>query len=616
MAEPRRMMELTLGAAGVVFGDIGTSPIYTVRECFHDLAPTPGHVLGMLSLVFWALTMVVTVKYVAFVMRADNRGEGGVLALMALARHGGVGGTAIAMLGLAGAALFYGDGMITPAISVLSAIEGLEIAAPALKPWVVPAAVVVLVVLFFLQSHGTARVGRLFGPVMVLWFSAIGALGLRAVVATPQVLAAVDPRHAAALAAADPFGTFLRLGAVVLAITGAEALYADMGHFGRRPIRLAWFGLAMPALLLNYFGQGALILSQGAPATASPFFLLAPGWATWPLVGLATAATVIASQAVISGAFSLTRQAIRLGYSPRFAVLQTSEHEIGQIYVPRVNRWLLVMVVALVFAFGSSSGLASAYGIAVTGTMAVTTLMVLVVAHRVWRWPLAACVLLGLLLVPMDLAFFASNALKIPAGGWFPLAVGGVLLLLMQTWKRGRELVRARQDREAMPMDLFLDRVRRRPPLRVPGLAVFLSASDAAVPTALLHNLKHNKVLHQRIVIVTVRFEQVSWVHDQRRCLVEELSEGFHRVVVRFGFMEDTDVPAQLLAHFAPDHPFDPMETSYFISRESVIPTELPGMALWRESLFVAMVRNSAGAADFFHIPPDRAIELGVQIQI
>jgi KUP system potassium uptake protein len=616
MSQSNRTLGLTLGAAGVVFGDIGTSPIYTVRECFRELDPTPDHVLGVLSLVFWALTMVVTVKYVAFVMRADNRGEGGVLALMALARHGGAGSVAMAFLGLAGAALFYGDGMITPAISVLSAVEGLEVAAPALESWVVPVAVLVLILLFVVQSHGTQRVGRLFGPVMVLWFVTIGALGLRAVLVTPAVLAALDPRHAAALAAHAPFGTFLLLGSVVLAITGAEALYADMGHFGRGPIRLAWFGLAMPALLLNYFGQGALIMAGGTAAATSPFFLLAPGWGTLPLVGLATAATVIASQAVISGAFSLTRQAIRLGYSPRFAVLQTSEHEIGQIYVPRVNRWLLVMVVALVFAFGSSSGLASAYGIAVTGTMAVTTLMVLVVARRVWRWPLPACAALALVLVPMDLAFFASNALKIPSGGWFPLAVGGLLLLLMQTWKRGRELVRARQEREAIPMALFLERLHRHPPLRVPGLAVFMSASETAVPTAMLHNLKHNKVLHQRVAIVTVRDEPVSWVHDDRRCLIAELAPGFHRVILRFGFMEEPNVPAALLRHFSPSHPFDPIDTSYFISRESVIPTDIPGMALWRESLFVAMVRNSAGAADFFRIPPERAIELGVQIQI
>jgi KUP system potassium uptake protein len=615
MASPGRTAGLALGAAGIVFGDIGTSPIYTVRECFRGTAASPAEVFGVLSLVFWALTLVVTVKYVGFVMRADNRGEGGVMALMALARRGGATGPVMAWLGLAGAALFYGDGMITPAISVLSAVEGLEVAAPQLKPWVIPLAAVILMALFLVQSHGTARVGRLFGPVMVLWFVTIAGLGVQAIAARPEVLEAVDPRHAASFAAADPLRTFLLLGSVVLAITGGEALYADMGHFGKRPIRLAWFVLAMPALLLNYFGQGALVLAD-ADAAASPFFMLAPPWATVPLVVLSTAATVIASQAVISGAFSLTRQAIRLGYSPRFAVQQTSEHEIGQIYVPRVNRWLLAMVLALVFAFGSSSGLASAYGIAVTGTMTVTTLMVLVVARNVWRWPLAACVLMGAILLPLDLAFLSANALKIPSGGWVPLVVGAGLLLMMSTWKRGKELVRARQVADSIPLPDFIKRIEARPPTRVPGLAVFMTASGVDVPSALLHNLKHNKVLHQRILVVRVIDETVPRVREENRCRIENLGASFHRVTLRFGFMESIDVPGALDRHYGAVHPFDPFDASYFISRETVIPTELPGMALWREGLFAALVRNASSPTDFFAIPPNRAIELGAQIQI
>jgi KUP system potassium uptake protein len=610
-----RTLHLALGAAGVVFGDIGTSPIYTVRECFAELEPTPGHVLGVLSMLFWALTMVVTVKYVAVVMRADNRGEGGVLALMALATHRGAGTAAMAFMGLAGAALFYGDGMITPAISVLSAVEGLEVAAPRLKVVVIPLAVAILVGLFAFQSHGTHRVGKLFGPVMLVWFAAIAALGAVQVAAHPSVLEAVDPMHAFWFARQDPWRAFVLLGAVVLAVTGGEALYADMGHFGRRPIRLAWFALAMPALLLNYFGQGALLLAD-AGAIESPFFHLAPDWAVLPLVLLSAAATVIASQAVISGTFSLTRQAIRLGYSPRFYISQTSEQEIGQIYVPRVNSWLLVMVVALVLAFESSSALASAYGIAVTGTMLITTLMVLFVARRVWGWGLAATAALGAVLLPVDAAFMASNLLKIPSGGWFPLVIGAAMLLVMQTWKRGKELVRARQDRDSIPLADFINTCMKRPPTRVEGTAVFLTASAVNVPTALLHNLKHNRVLHKRVIIVTVIYETVPWVREEHRCRMEEMGSDFHRVLIRFGFMEPTDLPASLARHYGARHAFDPLAASYFISRETVIPTHLPGMALWREGLFAAMTRNAASAADFLRIPPDRAIELGTQIQI
>ncbi len=619
--EANRRVRLTLAATGVVFGDIGTSPLYTVHECFTGstpVAPTPFHIFGVVSLIFWAIVLVVTMKYVAFVMRADNRGEGGLLALMALAQRGlerhpwltrG-----LMLLGLGGTALFFGDGMITPAISVLSAIEGLEVAAPGLQPFVLPLAVAVLIGLFLLQATGTARVGALFGPVMLLWFVVIAILGGMAIADRPAVLGAALPTHAAAFAAHDPLQAFRVLGSVVLSITGAEALYADMGHFGKGPIRLAWFAMVFPALLLNYFGQGALLLSH-PEALANPFYLLAPSRLLYPMVGLSTVATVIASQAVISGAFSLSKQAMQLGYSPRLFVRQTSEHEIGQVFVPGINNALMVAVVALVLGFQSSTALAAAYGIAVTGTMICTTVMACVVARCVWRWHWSAVVVIGGGFAFVDLLFFSANLLKIPEGGWFPLVAGAIVLLLMTTWKTGKELVARHQLDQSLPLDQFLARLHDKPIRRVPGTAVFLARNPAGVPTALLHNLKHNKVLHERVIILTVRVLGVPRLANEERCHIRQRGEGFYRVAILFGFMEEPDVPAVLTA-CAPKLQFDMMDTSFFISRDTIIPTAMPGMALWREKLFTAMARNAAGATDFFHIPANRVIELGSQVQI
>lgn len=619
--EANRKARLTLAAMGVVFGDIGTSPLYTVRACFAGstpVEPTPFAVFGVLSLIFYAILVIVTLKYVAFVMRADNRGEGGLLALMALAMRGLDQrpwlSRGMMLLGLVGTALFYGDGMITPAISVLSAVEGLEVAAPGLKDFVLPLSIAVLVGLFLLQSHGTARVGTLFGPVTVVWFIVIAVLGGLAIADRPQVLAALSPTHAIAFAAQNPGRAFMVLGGVVLAVTGAEALYADMGHFGKGPIRLAWFGLVFPALTLNYFGQGALLLAH-PEALANPFYLLAPSWALYPLIGLATVATVIASQAVISGAFSLSRQAMQLGYSPRMFVLQTSEYEIGQIFVPRINDALMLAVLGLVIGFGSSTALAAAYGIAVTGTMACTTIMACVVARRLWRWPRPAVALIGGTFLLIDLTFFSSNLLKIPEGGWFPLVAGSIVLVLMTTWKTGKELVARRTQENALPLDQFLARLRDKPMVRVPGTAVYMSRHPGTVPTALLHNLKHNKVLHERVLILTVRTLGVPRLAEEERCHIRDAGQGFYRLAILFGFMEEPDVPA-VLTSCASGLSFDMMEASFFISRETVIPTALPGMALWREKLFAAMQRNAASAPDFFHIPYNRVIELGAQVEI
>jgi KUP system potassium uptake protein len=619
--EANRKARLTLAAMGVVFGDIGTSPLYTLRACFAGstpVEPTPFAVFGVLSLIFYAILVIVTLKYVAFVMRADNRGEGGLLALMAMAMRGLDQrpwlSRGMMLLGLVGTALFYGDGMITPAISVLSAVEGLEVAAPGLKDFVLPLSIAVLVGLFLLQSHGTARVGTLFGPVTAVWFIVIAVLGGLAIADRPQVLGALSPTHAIAFAAQNPGRAFLVLGGVVLAVTGAEALYADMGHFGKGPIRLAWFGLVFPALTLNYFGQGALLLAH-PEALANPFYLLAPSWALYPLIGLATVATVIASQAVISGAFSLSRQAMQLSYCPRLYVLQTSEYEIGQIFVPRINDALMLAVLGLVIGFGSSTALAAAYGIAVTGTMACTTIMACVVARRVWHWPRPAVALIGGTFLLIDLTFFSSNLLKIPEGGWFPLVAGSIVLVLMTTWKTGKELVARRTQENALPLDQFLARLQDKPMVRVPGTAVYMARNPGTVPTALLHNLKHNKVLHERVLILTVRTLGVPRLAEEERCHIRDAGQGFYRLAILFGFMEEPDVPA-VLTGCAPRLSFDMMEASFFISRETVIPTALPGMALWREKLFAAMQRNAASAPDFFHIPYNRVIELGAQVEI
>jgi KUP system potassium uptake protein len=612
---------LMLGAMGVVYGDIGTSPLYTLKEAFtghHSVDVTHDNVLGILSLVFWSIMIIVTVKYVTIIMRADNRGEGGIMALTALvlrATHDPRRRWILMLLGLFGAALFYGDSMITPAISVLSAVEGLEVATPAFKRYVVPVAIAVLIVLFAVQRHGTARVGALFGPVMLLWFSTLGLLGIWNILRYPEVLEAVNPLHAVQFFTFNGWHGYFALGSVVLAVTGAEALYADMGHFGRNPIRYAWLWFVLPALLLNYFGQGAVILLDPA-AVRSPFYLQVPSWGLYPLLVLATAATVIASQAVITGAYSLTRQAIQLGYCPRMAVMQTSEHEIGQIYLPWITWVLLAAIIALVLGFGSSSNLAAAYGIAVTATMAIDSILIFVVMRFLWGWHIALALPVAAFFLLIDIAYFASNAIKIVEGGWFPVLIGVALFVLLATWRRGREILFARMRPGAIPLEPFIQSIAIHPPTRVPGTAVFLTTSQEGVPHALLHNLNHNKVLHERILLLTVVTEEVPRVPDADRVEVEAKEAGFYRMTVRYGFKDEPDIPQALDLAVSQGLQFEPMETSYFLSRETLIPTVSPGMALWREKLFVAMARNSGSATAYFKLPTNRVVELGTQVEI
>ncbi|TWA88305.1 KUP system potassium uptake protein [Azospirillum brasilense] len=618
-----RLAALTLGALGVVYGDIGTSPLYTLRECFspeHGLALTPENILGIMSMVFWALVLVVTVKYVLFVMRADNKGEGGILALLALATNSRPDSTGrlsgLMAMGLFGAALFYGDGMITPAISVLSAVEGLEVAQPALERVVVPVTVGILIALFAIQSRGTEKVGRLFGPIMVAWFATLGLLGLIELVKEPQVLAALDPRHAVRFFASNGWIGFLVLGAVVLAVTGGEALYADMGHFGRRPIKVAWLAVVLPALLLNYLGQCALLLSDPT-AVRSPFYLLVPEWGLYPMVLLSTCAAVIASQAVISGVFSLTRQAVQLGLCPRLDIRHTSQEEGGQIYIPRANWGLLFAVIGLVLWFESSSRLATAYGIAVTGDMVITTILALVVAHRRWNWSLPACLALGALFLSVDLALFLANAVKIPHGGWVPLVIAAVTLGLMSTWRRGRAVLNRRLAEDSLPLDSFIKRHAKSSDIqRVKGTAIFLTSSADTVPIALLHNLKHNQVMHERIVFLTVMVEDVPRVPAKERVVLEGLADGFYRLTVRYGFSQEPNIPKALRLCKAFGLEFDVMTTSFFLGRETLIPRINPQMAQWREKLFVVMSRTAVSATDFFKIPPNRVVELGTQVQL
>ena len=616
------MLGVTVGAIGVVYGDIGTSPLYALKEAFtgaEAVAVNPANVLGVLSLVFWSLIFVVSIKYVALIMRADNKGEGGIMALMALVQRATAGDTRIRWLlmtlGIFGAALFYGDGMITPAISVLSAVEGLEVATPALKPYVIPISLAVLTALFLIQRRGTASVGALFGPVMLLWFAVLALLGAKEIARYPDVLAALSPVPAVAFFQEHRWHGFFVLGAVVLAFTGAEALYADMGHFGRRPIRLAWFGFVLPALLLNYFGQGALMLHD-ATAVQNPFYLLAPEWALYPMVLLSTLATVIASQAVISGAFSVTRAAIQLGYVPRMNIAHTSEREIGQIYIPAMNWGLLIGIVVLVLGFKSSSNLAAAYGIAVTGTMATTTILAFVVARTLWKWSWPATVIGLTLFLGVDLIFFSANAVKIPQGGWFPLAIGLVVFTLMSTWKRGRALLYDRLKELAIAIDPFLDSVTKHPPVRVPGTAVFLTTKFEGVPHALMHNLKHNKVLHERVILLTVVFQDIPHIDASERIEVWPLGNNFFKVFVIYGFKDETNIPEalELCAPFGLE--FNMMETSFFLSRETLIATRRPGMALWREKLFVSMSRNAGSVTSYFQIPTNRVVELGTQVEL
>ncbi|HEV8646773.1 MAG TPA: potassium transporter Kup [Burkholderiales bacterium] len=613
---------LAVAAIGVVFGDIGTSPLYTMKEVFGGKYGIPlNHdtVLGALSLVFWALIIVVTTKYVVFMMRADNHGEGGIMALLALLlRTTGTHARArwiLMSLGLFGAALFYGDGMITPAISVLSAVEGLNVATPAFTPYVVPITIVVLLILFLLQRGGTASVGALFGPVMIVWFLILALLGIINIADQPSVLAAVHPGYAVQFFVQNTSHGFLALGGIVLAITGVEALYTDMGHFGRKPMQIAWLYFVLPALLLNYFGQGALLLHD-ASAIQHPFYRMAPSWALYPMVGFATLATVIASQAVISGTYSLTRQAIQLGYCPRLDITHTSESEIGQVYMPWINWVLCACVIGLVLGFGSSSNLAGAYGIAVTGTMAIDTVLAYVLVRRLWNWPLWTALPMLLLYLVIDLSFLSANAIKLVHGGWFPVVVGIILFALLSTWKRGRELLMERLAPGAIPIEPFIQSVTAHPPTRVPGTSVFLTAAAEGVPHALLHNLNHNKVLHDRIVLLTVHTRDIPHVPDEERIEVVPLGGDFYRVIAHYGFKDEPDVPRALELAGVKGLKFEMMETSFFVSRQTLIPKVGPGMALWREKLFALMSRNAASATTFFRIPANRVVELGTRIEL
>jgi KUP system potassium uptake protein len=615
---------LTLLALGVVFGDIGTSPLYAVKETFspdHGIPLTAENVLGGLSTIFWSLMVIVSLKYVVLIMRADNRGEGGIMALIALATsavkdhpHWRV---PLILIGVFGASLFYGDAVLTPAISVLSAIEGLEVGTSAFKPYVVPLAVVVILALFAFQSRGTAIVGRLFGPVTLVWFLAIGATGLHGIAQFPGVFAALNPAHALGFLASHAGTSFVVLGAVVLAVTGAEALYADMGHFGKGPVRIAWFSLVAPSLMLNYFGQGALLIVR--PDTVNnPFFLLVPEWALYPMVGLATAATVIASQAVISGAYSMTKQAIQLGFLPRVSIVQTSASERGQVYIPGINWLLLAAVLAAVIGFGSSSRLASAYGIAVTATMMVDTLLTFFVIRYAWRYPLWLCATATGFFLIFDVTFLSATLLKVADGGWFPLAIGAAVFTIMRTWRSGREILFHRLRETSVPLKGFLDSLFRDPPIRVPGTAVFLTATPDATPSALLHNLNHNKVLHERVVFLTVQITEEPWVPLLKRLSLHKLGHGCWRMTLRYGFIDEPDVPKALELAGALGLEFEMMTTSFFLSREMVVPVAAveSNMPLWRERVFAAMARNAENAADYFKLPANRVIELGTKVEI
>ena len=614
------LLPLTLTAIGVVYGDIGTSPLYTIRECFfgtHSVPPTHENVLGVLSLVIYALVIVISIKYIAIVMRADNRGEGGILALTALLpmpqRNGSR--NVLVALGIFGAALLYGDGMITPAITVLGAVEGLKVATPFFDAYVVPLTVVILIGIFAIQQHGTHRVGRLFGPVMVLWFFAIALLGVTWIVKQPVVLTAFNPEHAVLFFENNGTHGFAVLGAVFLAVTGGEALYADMGHFGKRPIRFAWFSLVLPALLINYFGQGALLLLDNT-AIEQPFFLLAPSWALLPMVALATAAAIIASQALISGAFSLTQQAVQLGYCPRLDIDHTSSHHMGQIYVPQVNWALMIGTIAIVLGFRSSGALAAAYGIAVTLTMVITALLLHVIATERWKWPLGVAVVVTGVFLSIDLAFFGANLLKILHGGWLPLVIGAVLFAMMTTWKTGRRLVAERLTARAVPLEDFVAETFAHEPVRVPGTAVFMTAQPRGTPPALMHNLRHNKVLHQRVIILTVTTTRTPHVSPSDRLTVAPLGHDLYNAALKYGFMDEPNVPEALERAREHGLTIDVAGVTYFLGRETVIVTKNPGMALWREKLFVLMARNAVRATAFFKLPPDSVVELGVQVEI
>jgi KUP system potassium uptake protein len=619
-----RLRLLALAALGVVYGDIGTSPLYTMHEAFaaeYGFAPNVANVYGIVSLILWSLVLVVVVKYLTFILRADNRGEGGVLAMLALLLQrahrfeDGRWKKPLIILGLFGTALLFGDGVITPAISVLGAVEGLEVITPKLEPFVVGITIAILFGLFLFQHHGTARVGRIFGPVMIAWFGVIGALGLFEIVREPRILAAANPWFGARLLFDHGYRGFAVLGAVFLAVTGAEALYADIGHFGKKPIRLAFFALVLPALALNYLGQGALLLREPA-AVANPFYMLAPRWFLYPLLVIATLAAIVASQALISGAFSLAQQSVQLGYSPRLTIVHTSDKEYGQIYVPEVNMALMLGTLAIVLYFRSSSALGAAYGIAVTGTMAVTTILFAAIARERWNWPLPRVVALTVFFLAFDLAFLAANVLKIEHGGWVPLAIALAILTLMTTWKKGRDLLGAVMRQASLPLDILLSDLRRKPPLRVSGTAVFLTADHAGAPVVLLHHLKHNKALHEQVVLLSITSVEVPAVEDSTRVAVTPLEQGFFRVRASFGFMETPSVPHIMDLCALHGLKTRPMSTSYFLNRERVLTTGKGKMARWRKKLFVFMSRNAQPATHFFGIPPNRVVELGAQIEL
>ena len=618
---PAALAALTLGALGVVYGDIGTSPLYALKEVFHGghVAATSANILGVLSLIFWTMTIIVSVKYVLLILRADNNGEGGLIAMLALATTAVKDKPALRNLlmtvGLFGTAIFYGDAVITPAISVLSAVEGLGVAAPQLHGVVIPITLVVLAGLFAVQRFGTGGIGKFFGPVMMVWFLVLVALGLPHIVANPAVLVAMNPAYAVAFFVHNPLVAFIGLGAVVLCVTGGEALYADMGHFGKKPIRIAWFGFVMPALVVNYFGQGAMLLGK-PEAIDNPFFKMAPGWAQLPLVILATAATVVASQALITAAFSVTKQAIQLGILPRMVVRHTSIRETGQIYVPFVNWGLFAFIVLAVALFKTSSNLASAYGIAVTLDMTITTVMTFFVIRFGWKYPLLPCLLATGFFFVIDITFFASNMLKLIAGGWFPIVIGIGMFTLMLTWVQGRKLMGERLRNEAIDLNSFLDAVFIHPPTRVEGTAVFLSPDTGLTPNALMHNLKHNKVLHEHNVFITVRHHEVPWIGFDKRIEMEPLGHDCWQVVLHFGFKNDPDVPEALKLLAGRGIPLPDMDTSYFLSRDIVIPTFGDGMSIWREKLFASMHRNAAAAADFLNLPSNRIVELGAKVEI
>ncbi len=618
----QRLAFLTLTALGVVYGDIGTSPLYALRECFHGahgIAPTRENVLGVLSLIFWSLTLIISIKYLIFVMRADNNGEGGILALMALVSQQSKADrrsrATLVALGLFGAGLLYGDGMITPAISVLGAVEGLAVATHVFEPYVVPTTTSILVALFLIQSHGTGRVGAIFGPVMVVWFVTIGSLGVTWIASDTHVLAAFNPVYAVTFLIENGWHGFVVLGSVFLVVTGGEALYADMGHFGRKPIRIAWFALVLPALVVNYLGQGAMLLSN-PEAASSPFYLMAPRWALYPLVALATMAAVIASQALISGVFSLTRQAIQLGYCPRLDVDHTSMTESGQIYIPQVNWALLIATVGLVIGFGSSSALAAAYGIAVTSTMVITTLLAYLVARGSWGVSREVAGSLALFFLIIELGFFGANVIKIAQGGWFPLVIGALIYTALSTWKKGRALLATRIVERLYPLDQFLQDLAAQPRYRVTGTAIFMTSNLQGTPPTLLHNLEHNKVLHDRVILLTVVTSDVPHVDARDRVRVEPLGQGFFRVAVRYGFMEEPDIPAALRQASTPAFPVTPEDTTFFLGTETLLATKRPGLALWRERLFVLMSRNALRATSFFKIPPERVVEIGMQVEL